>query len=349
MQKTKMDSTLSIWKFAAALFIMGHHSVSFYSNGNYPFHGGYIYTEFFFLISGYFCMRFLSEKLNNNATAVAEDTKLSMNYVWGKFKKIFPYTTVAFLMQYLLDCILKTESWKAVLKLIWKLPLEITYLSNLQILGSRMGQLWYVGVMFVALPVICYLFVNHKRFFYCVFLWLFPLEWYAYIYQTYQRIGNRGQFIDLGRGMANLLLGCLVYVLAQQLKNKNFRATWQKVIFTIAAWGTWLMTVGATYKYYGTVYDFVIILLLMCSLILLFSGVIFSFQSKIINFLGELSTPIYIVHITIRTFLSENFGGMGTVKSMILYYAGTFVYALILYFVVKAGLKLFRRKLSKNV
>lgn len=55
----KQSLTLNSWKLIAALLIMGHHAILIGQSGDYIFHGAYVYTEFFFMISGYFLVRSL--------------------------------------------------------------------------------------------------------------------------------------------------------------------------------------------------------------------------------------------------------------------------------------------------
>ncbi len=199
MKKTlpqkRHNQTLDCWKLLAALLIMGHHAVLIGESDNYIFHGAYIYTEFFFMVSGFFLVRSLE----------AGKVKNSSSYVKKTLYRLFPYTAVAISVQYILTGLL-SGSWKQCLKtwIVW--PLEIFYLTDLHIGVAQLGHLWYIAAMLFTMPIVCWVFLKDKEIF-KIIIWMFPLLWYGYCYVTWGHLGHRGLFIDLIRALTGLLLG----------------------------------------------------------------------------------------------------------------------------------------------
>ena len=58
----KYNVTLSCWKFIAALSLVGAHALVLGQTGDYAFHGAYVYTEFFFIVSGFYMIKFLEDQ-----------------------------------------------------------------------------------------------------------------------------------------------------------------------------------------------------------------------------------------------------------------------------------------------
>lgn len=319
MEIIKKDSTISLWKFIAALMIMGHHGGAFWKDSNYPMHGGYIYVEFFFIVSGFFLMRFLE---NNN------DLDSCLFYCKSKFKKIFPYTTLAFIIHYIIECIYNGTFYGS-LKILWNLPFEITYLSNLHITNSRLGQLWYVASMLFVMPILSFIYCKNKEFYNKIFIWIVPILWYGYSFTKYNRLGNRGMFIDLVRASSNLLIGGQVYLLTYHYKLRE-KGVWERCFLTIIAWLGFLSTVYVSYKVWGREYDYLIVILFFISIFAILSNNTYQIRSKFLDYLNELSMAMYIGHITVRIFVSRFFNQGTMVEKYLLFYLGTIFYSLIL-------------------
>lgn len=191
----RQNVTLNCWKLIAALLIMGHHAAQIGQKGDYVFHGAYVYTEFFFMVSGYFFIKSLEEG----------KTRGIMDYAKKVWLKLFPYTAIVISIYYFMIGLL-SGSVKQCLK-IWILwPLEIFYLNELHIAFPQLGQLWYVAAMLFVIPFISWLFLKDRELF-KIFIWMVPVIWYGYCYTTWGQLGHRGVFIDLIRALSNLLLG----------------------------------------------------------------------------------------------------------------------------------------------
>lgn len=320
-KRLKRNSILGLWKFIAALLILGHHANIFWSDGNYPAHGGYIYVEFFFLLSGYYFMRYLEENKAYGGGYI---------YVWRKIKKLFPYTTIAFIIHYILECIY-SGSIKGVLKTIWKLPLEILYLTNLHITSSRMGQLWYIAAMLFCLFLLTYIYSRYEDFYKNVLIWVFPVLWYACTYMTYHCIGNRGVFLDLFRAAANLLLGGLIYIGISKTQALPMRTNICRYMATLVEWSAFLLSVFLTYKFYRKDYDFFIVFLFIICIYIFQAGYACKISSRFLDWLGEISTTIYIVHITVRMGIQNWFSYLDLSDKYLLYYSVCLIYAVILW------------------
>ena len=220
----RQNVTLNLWKFIAALLIVGHHASSIGAKGDYIFHGAYIYTEFFFIVSGFFLVR----ELENGKV------KGCMDYSKKIWMKLFPYTTVVISVYYFVSGILSSSIVEC-FKLWIKWPLEIFYLNELHIARPLAGQLWYVAAMLFIMPLLCWLFKRDKNLFQII-IYVAPLIWYGYCYTVYGQLGHRGVFIDLIRAFTNLSLGgCCFYI---SRKISEYGCGKKFMLFgTIISWG----------------------------------------------------------------------------------------------------------------
>lgn len=324
----KRRNTLDIWKLVAAFLILGHHASSIGQKGDYYFHGAYVYTEFFFMISGYFMTRALAEGKVSEPWKYAEKT----------WKKIFPYTAVAMLIYYIATAAL-SGSLKSAGTLLLKFPLELLYLSELHITSAEFGQLWYVAAMLIMMPLICWIFIKDRQFF-KISIFLFPLLWYGYCFSTWGQLGHRGVFIDLIRAATNLLLGGAAYEVVKKINQcKKMEKT--KVVVTFIGHMAFLFPILFTYKMYWTQYDFYCIFFFFVALVASQLDAFIDFKLKKTEWLADLSMSIYIVHIPVARYIQRYLGDMTVIHKYELYIGLSIICAIILLLGVK---KLLRKK-----
>lgn len=322
INKNKYNVTLSVWKFIAALLIVGHHAVVIGQTGDYAFHGAYIYTEFFFILSGFFLVRALE----------SGKIKGILNYAVKTWKKIFPYTTIVIVLYYLIMGV-STESVKECIKLWLKLPLEVFYLSELHIGIAQVGQLWYLAAMLLVIPLVCWLYFKDKDFFKVV-MYVAPLIWYGYAFTVWGQLGHRGVFVDLLRAFVNLLLGGLAYYLAHALF--EVKICKNKCLVTMIAWGSFILTILLTYRYYWTEYDIYCIFYFFVAIVFSQLDSFMDIKLSKLNILSDLSMSVYITHVSVGKLVQKFLKSTVTVtEKYFLYYSISIISAIILLIIVK--------------
>lgn len=313
----KYNFTLDIWKLIAALLIMGHHAVQIGQDGDYIFHGAYIYTEFFFMISGFYLIKSLEEKILRGGV---------LDYAKKMWIKLFPYTTAVISIYYVLISI-ESGSIKECIKIWMKWPSEICYINTLHIFTSQVGQLWYIGSMLFIMPIICWLFFKDKSLFEIV-SYAVPLIWYGYCYMTWGHLGHRGVFVDLIRAFSNLLLGGEIYYISKRISEYSWLLKY-KWINNIIAWGTFNLTIWLTYRFYWSEYDIQCIVLLFIALIFIQSEGFVDFHIKKYSMFSDLSMAIYLVHVPVGSLVQRYCNG-SIVRKYVLYYGISIICAILL-------------------
>lgn len=110
---------VELCRFLACYVIFSYHAGGRFTTG-------WIFVEFFFMLSGYFAIKHLVRiegKIENKAT-------YPIQYTIDKFKRLLPYTTVGFVA----DCLI--SAWKyqftgmELVKWILYLPVNLFYLAG---------------------------------------------------------------------------------------------------------------------------------------------------------------------------------------------------------------------------
>lgn len=157
----KKNNMVELCRFLACYVIFSYHAGGRFTTG-------WIFVEFFFMLSGYFAIKHLVRmegKIENKAT-------YPIQYTIDKFKRLLPYTTVGFVA----DCLI--SAWKyqftgmELVKWILYLPVNLFYLAGTGMMPADVpisdtvqtsyimgGALWYICAMFVAMPVMMYLYL----------------------------------------------------------------------------------------------------------------------------------------------------------------------------------------------
>lgn len=306
------NNMIEMSRFLACYVIFSYHAKGIFCSG-------WIFVEYFFMLSGYFAVSHLVRMKGK----IGDTAKYPLQYVCNKFRRLFPYTTAGFILGGI------AVAWKydlhgmEIIKWLLYLPVNILFLpgtggmpagikisdqlSTTYIMG---GALWYICAMFVALPIMLYLLIYAGKKLGPWLISFLPMLLYGYLIICDGTIdGWHAQHmaffaLDM-RALAGLLLGGLIYVISAKIKKCNYTKTGTAVL-TIIELGSFLLVV----VFACTVelpYDILEILCFMISLSLTLSGKTFTskINLKFIVFLGKISLPVYCVHEAVLTFLKD--------------------------------------------
>ena len=184
--------------------------------------------------TGYFAIKHLVRmegKIENKAT-------YPIQYTIDKFKRLLPYTTVGFVA----DCLI--SAWKyqftgmELVKWILYLPVNLFYLAGTGMMPADVpisdtvqtsyimgGALWYICAMFVAMPVMMYLYLYLGKKIGPWLISFLPMLLYGYLIICDGTVNgwhaDHGAFlaVDL-RALAGMLAGGLIYVLSERISRE---------------------------------------------------------------------------------------------------------------------------------
>ena len=179
---SKRLGIVDLWRFVFSIVIMLGHMYYIIPGVNASgrlYGGGAVYVEFFFILSGYFAANHILGERGHNGTTLSPNNKdeevnnyarLSVIYVWNKFKRMLPYIWTSVLWMFIVK-IVRVESH---FKRNFIYFAEKAVCSMLLITSTGFGStsadktdalnppMWYLSAMFLALPVVCMLLMNKK-------------------------------------------------------------------------------------------------------------------------------------------------------------------------------------------
>lgn len=301
-----------------------------YHDQNYPFAIGWIFVEFFFIITGCFTFKHFYDV---TWSSTDDAGKKAIHYTAYKFSPIMPFVFVS----YVLRCgigMINGES-NSIVKAI---P-EILLISRGE---GKLPVLWFLSAMFLVFPVFCCICqIKQKHLLYIVSMLSVVI-----IYDTFLiSLGGRTP-THLIRAMAGLLLGVLVYYFSRLIKQMDFSLIGQVVLLLVEE----LSLILAVYLTFNNSDQHItIILCFFIGLSLIMSGKTLSIHisSKITDFLGKCSLIMYLNSDFCALFLNMFIKSKEQLYlKVILYYVLDFTLSAIIYYTF---CKVKRRDLFHNL
>lgn len=166
---------IEISRFIGAIIIVCHHS--YILGERIKFVGGWIFVEFFFMLTGYFtAAHFYGE--NNKFQNVSV---ISLRYVMKKILAVVPYVWIGVLLGFISN-MLKHDNGGIFINCI-SLPYNLLLLKGCSISNNSINfnpPLWYITCILMFLPVIIILIRKFQETYICIFSWLVPILLYAF-------------------------------------------------------------------------------------------------------------------------------------------------------------------------
>ena len=137
MVKKAKNTYLEICRFLAAVTVMLHHTDVIGLQKIAP--GGWIFVEFYFVISGFFVTRhFDNEKMNDNIE------KEALLYTINKLKNVIPYAYVGIFIGAFNQIINNRDSFSTICEVLLSLPANLLFLGGLGI--ARYNLMKKIGI-----------------------------------------------------------------------------------------------------------------------------------------------------------------------------------------------------------
>lgn len=325
MDKYCRSGNVDLAKFLAAIMIIVYHMPQV----NVAEHsmGGWIFVEFFLIITGYFSTKHFDGIRYTNRI------KESLVYTVKKFVPYLPYTVLATVLVYIWELLPDLLSGEAGIKSIL-VYFSKDFLFEIMLIMESYGNsnvipLWYLSALLLVFPLFSLLIQITNRY----GILLLSLS-YALVYYGICGVnGDRTHPNDLFRVFAGLCLGAVIFETLYIFKYYVVKIN--KVLLTIIEGMTYFAAILFTVKDYST--RFVLLCFVVCLSIML-SNLSYSnrIRGKVVAYLGKVSLPIYAFHWFIGLLVAyfSNMFGWDNSYRIILYLGGTLaISALVMYWV----------------
>ena len=302
----KHNGIIGLWKFIFCMLIVFLHIGA--DIPNTLFKHGAIGVEFFFLVSGYLLAKSATTR-GGYKSSKKDDKNLGKEtglFIFKKYKSFFPYLLISLVFGLIIKAVLHKISIKLILFSVFDL-LAFNFIGYAR--SGIIDPIWYVSAMFLCMAIIYPQMRKYKdKYFY----FLGPLQAIVIAgiyYHLFHTLKNPGAWLGLTyrgniRAFFEIHIGACLYPLVQKIKSLDFTKLGSICITLIEIVG--FVTPILAAQFLSTSYDYILLLMLMCSVTLAFSEKTLEFKflnNKFIYFLEKISIPVYFIHVPIRDYI----------------------------------------------
>jgi len=298
--KAGRKSSIEFVRFIASICIlMGHATILKGPYGRFirPWPRGYIFVEFFYMLTGCFC----AAHVDNGEIELKNAMRYAANYTLRKILRILPFAIIGVIICYIWRFIYVEPSYSEGIKLLLEAPFEFLLLNITGLSDVYLNApMWYLSIMLLVLPVVMYGMIRFSDVFRNYLSWVLPVVFYGYLISTFGALDVWGNspiyLVSAIRATAGLSLGACCYYIAEEIKNREphhpiFFGVLEIVILFVVLYASY------TNEQVERI-DMFIVLLFFFLIILSYSGITFIEKKsrKFELFLGRISSPIYCLH-----------------------------------------------------
>lgn len=188
---SKKNGFIELCRFLFMWGIVSHHAMFLPDPGYIPIWGGYISTDFFFILGGYFLLRD-SQKAGLGGSG--QDSAIYQ--VYKKFRQFYPYFFVSIVISFALYHIANDQMQihTILVDFLKGIP-QLLFLSQAGLGGMNdgvpqyIGTMWYASVLMVGLLVVYPLMRWSKSYFPTAIAPVLTLACYGYIFTQFNSLG----------------------------------------------------------------------------------------------------------------------------------------------------------------
>lgn len=302
---------------------------------------GYLAVDFFFMITGYLMANSIVRNRNNGIEFNA------LGFILHKAKSLYHHILVAFIISFILwTCFVKDLKFYEILTYLFMSFGELTFLTVSGIPFTTHifnGPVWYISAMMLSIFLLyplCYKNVVRFGQYGAPVLSIFLL---AFIINVLNLKNINGaldwtMFTTIGvlRATVSICLGISIYSICDKFKKSNMElsAIGNKIFrfFAFCIFCVLLIFIYVPiFKKYGIITDvnFIVYCFLFLTILLITNTNFFWLDNKFINFLSELSLPMYLNHRIWCYLINARYNDMANLHKLILYLVATFITALV--------------------
>ena len=300
------------------LMIMAHHVYVMGFSGEYLFKLGWVWVEFFFILTGYYTAKHFDNYRQDDKDNLSKNI---MIYNIKKFKSYFVLAIIAIVLQYFINLFVYHYDLKSIFIVFSKLPYEALFLTSFGVAPAELAPIWYLSAVFIILPLVAYLFVKWHDFWY-ILSWLVPLLYLGrFGVNTVRDWPN-----DLLRAFAYLMLGTFVYLMVKLIKNIEIKGLFRLMLTLVEVGSFFAVIILCAMNYDNNI----IILLFTVATTIMLSEQSFTnkLNSTFADYLGKISLPMFLFHWGIGSVISIIVNNPRI--QLVLYYLGTITIAIVI-------------------
>lgn len=306
MAKTARITSIELFRFIAAIPIMLYHFFTVYIHGDGLVPFAFVFVEFFFMLSGFFMMKHLSER---------SETMSPPSYVFHKAASFYPIYIIAFAVQFVLFVLMNhLKSAAEVLGSLFHFKWEALLLQTAGFIQDPqfnsdylLGQAWYLSAMLIAV-MIAYPLAKYGKKLYLMFICpVAIIAIYSYIIQSLGTLNVGNEYFGILtsailRGFAGTCVGSLCYVGYAFLKEHPLKqkklAAFVEALCYLSLIGLFFLKDKFVSEQDGLFYVFVFFLLVIFSFTNRTPITVFlnTHGTKFQVYLGSLSLYLYLLH-----------------------------------------------------
>ena len=323
---------MDVWKFILSVVIVILHSefLPVEVEQSY-FHGGSIFVEFFFIVSGYL-MALSAEKRKNYQSLMKETSA----FLRRKIAAIYPYMIFGFLMALSIRTAYNGQGFLHLINNAFKGIGEMLFLKSTGLTGALFNSpMWYLSAMLLSMAVLYPLILKYGDFFkriVCPLIAFFLLGYLTKKYIHYRSPDVWDGMFEKGmiRGFAEVALGVYCYEIGKLISQVKF-TKFTRIILTVIEYGSLIAILLYSDTKACWDMDAPSVLLIAISVIIICGNHSMLAplwnKLKITPYLGKMSLMIYINHIYWVWFLDLLNLDWGYHKMLVVYVAGSFATA----------------------
>lgn len=267
------------------MIIITHHLYTVV-DGWTPWIGGWIYCEFFFIITGFYTAKHFYGKKDSDRPRAA------LMYIVRKFKSYLPYTTIAILAVYIMGGIqMMGYGIKTAIFYFTDMPFEMLYIR-----AVRLGPMWFLSALFLAFPFFSLFIQMKNRYLVCMGSIMYSV-WYYY------STNDLHSETSWQRAMAGLMIGTFIFYADTILQEEcmelsgaiNSHSVMLSVIEVIC------LMLPVVYSFFTDPEFHTVILCFVIGLWILLTGKSSTSRIEIpvAVYLGKVAMPLYVFHMVI--------------------------------------------------
>lgn len=340
-------ASIEFLRFVFCMMVVIFHGYGSFYKGDAKFvfcKQGAIGVEFFFVLSGLMLARHIA-KLNDG---IAITDKLlgeeTWEYVFKKWKSIFPLHMICFILLFLEQNLLlgKAQGMGGVIKnFIYSLPeLFLVQMSGLQF-SQINGNDWYVSALLIASLILYPLMRKFPKIFTNIIAPLCVFVIFGKLYRETQALTPSGDWLGLFckgtlRAIAELSLGVIAYKISVSLDSVKLTKM-GKFLIRVVEIGCYSLTFIFASSSEPTKWYFVFTFVLALGLVISYSQYsVFDCiaNNRIVLYFGKLSLSIFLCQRVILVLVEKYFVNGSYLWQQVVYVAGTLVLAAVLQFVL---------------
>lgn len=329
---------VDFWKciFTVAIILYHANKMEGFEKANlFPY--GYIFVEFFFMVSGFFMAKSVFKMQSKPINSIANETwRFTLKKASGIYIPVFVAFWIHFAIRMHIE---KLEYQDVLLEITHSIrELTFTYSSGLTIGRYHNGPTWYISSMLIGMFLIYPILRKYFNTFSSIVAPAFALLSYAYLQKNHSSINlssHYGEWICLGlfRAICGLCVGIFIFSLVEKFNNtKREFTTTGKVFLLVVELGLalYLILIATNYdnlfkeKFYGyfaMLLQAILVFVLFLNPIKIQNGLF----AKLCLWAGEISFYYYLNH-RIWTRVFETYIpdlGYGKKQILILYFIHT--------------------------